>query len=131
MNSQLLKLAEFDIIKCMNYVVLQSGGKQYKVAEGSVIEVEKLEVEAGDTIKLDKVLLVAADGDYTIGQPVVTNAIVTAKVVEQMQGPKIRVAKFKAKARYRKVIGHRQQLTKLEIVSISSAKAEKKAAKAE
>jgi large subunit ribosomal protein L21 len=110
----------------MNYVVLQSGGKQYKVSEGSVIEVEKLDVTEGDTIKLDKVLLVANEGAYTVGQPVVSTATVTAKVVAQMQGPKIRVAKFKAKARYRKVIGHRQKLTKLEIVSIESKEKKEK-----
>jgi large subunit ribosomal protein L21 len=116
----------------MNYAVLQSGGKQYKVTNGSVIEVEKLAVAAGDTVKLDKVLLVADDGAYQVGTPLVANAIVTAKVLEQKQGPKIRVAKFKAKARYRKVIGHRQQLTKLEIVEISGkAKAEAKKAKEE
>ena len=106
----------------MNYAVIQSGGKQYKVSEGSVIEVEKLAVADGDTFKLDKVLLVANDGDYTVGQPLVPNAAVTAKVVQQMKGPKIRVAKFKAKARYRRVQGHRQQLTKLVIESISTAK---------
>jgi large subunit ribosomal protein L21 len=108
----------------MKYAVLQTGGKQYKVSEGSVIEVEKLDVTAGDTYKLDKVLLIANDGAYQVGQPIVANATVTAKVIEQKQGPKIRVAKFKAKARYRKVIGHRQQLTKLEIVAIA-AKGEK------
>lgn len=102
----------------MKYAVLQSGGKQYKVSEGSVIEVEKLEAVEGDTLKLDKVLFIANDGDYKVGQPLVTNATVTAKVLGQMKGPKIRVAKFKAKARYRKVTGHRQHLTKLEIVSI-------------
>jgi large subunit ribosomal protein L21 len=113
----------------MNYAVLKSGGKQYKVSEGSVIEVEKLAVNTGDTIKLDKVLLVANEGTYTVGQPVVANATITAKVVEQFKAPKIRVAKFKAKARYRKVQGHRQLLTKLEIVTIGteSKKAEKKA----
>lgn len=117
----------------MNYAVLQSGGKQYKVTNGSVIEVEKLAVAAGDTIKLDKVLLVANDGAYQVGTPLVANATVTAKVLEQKQGPKIRVAKFKAKARYRKVTGHRQQLTKLEIVEIASkaAKAEAKKTKEE
>lgn len=117
----------------MNYAVLQSGGKQYKVSEGSVIEVEKLAAEAGDTIKLDKVLLVANDGDYKVGQPLVSSVTITAKVLEQKQGPKIRVAKFKAKARYRKVQGHRQQLTKLEIVTIGtgSVKVEAKKAKEE
>ena len=117
----------------MNYAVLQTGGKQYKVTNGSIIEVEKLAVTAGDTVKLDKVLLVANDGDYQVGTPLVANATITAKVIGQMQGPKIRVAKFKAKARYRKVTGHRQQLTKLEIVSIGgeAAKAETKKAKEE
>ncbi len=109
----------------MKYAVLQTGGKQYKVSEGSIIEVDKLQVELDSSIKLEKVLLMADGGAFQLGQPHVNGAVVTAKVLEQKKGRKIRVAKFKAKARYRKVTGHRQHLTKLEITNIAVGKEKK------
>ena len=102
----------------MNYAVVQSGGKQYKVSEGSVIEVEKLPVEPGSDYNFDTVLFTAIDGAYTVGKPLVEGAVVTGKVLDQIKGIKIRVAKFKAKARYRNVRGHRQHLTTVQIVSL-------------
>jgi len=113
----------------MNYAVIQTGGKQYKVTEGSIIEVEKLPVEAGSDFVFDSVLFTATDGVYSVGQPVVQGVTVTAKVVDQIKGKKIRVANFKAKARYRSVTGHRQRLTKLQIEKIVIKEAKK--AKAE
>ncbi len=111
----------------MNYAVITSGGKQYKVVPGQVLEFDKLPVEPGSTYAFDKVLL-TVDGDaVNIGAPYITNATVTAKVLEQTKGDKIRVAKFKAKARYRKVQGFRAQLTKVEIIGLSG-KPEKKTA---
>ncbi len=103
----------------MQYAVIKTGGKQYKVSEGSEIEVDKIDGELGTEIKFDNVLLVA-DGDvFQVGQPQVEGVHVQAKVMEHKKGKKIRVAKFKAKARYRKVTGHRQHLTKLQITKIS------------
>ncbi len=118
----------------MKYAVLQTGGKQYKVSEGSEIEVDKIEAEAGSDLKFDKVLLLAQDGVFQLGRPHLEGVLISAKVVEQKKGKKIRVAKFKAKARYRNVTGHRQHLTKLQITKISgtdSKKTESKPAKQE
>lgn len=111
----------------MKYAVIASGGKQYKVTEGQVLELDKIQAEPGSTYALDKVLL-AVDGDsVTVGAPYLENIAVMAKVLEQVKGDKVRVAKFKAKARYRKVTGFRAQLTKVEITSLAG-KAEKKTA---
>lgn len=110
----------------MKYAVIATGGKQYKVTEGQVIEVDKLPVEAGSTYAFDQVLLTVDGASITMGAPYIANAAVTAEVIEQFQGDKIRVAKFKAKARYRKVQGFRAQLTKLKITSLAG-KTEKSA----
>lgn len=108
----------------MKYAVIQSGGKQYKVAEEKVIEIDKLEAIAGDQHIFDKVLLYVNDGAIQIGQPNLDNVSVTAKILDQIKGKKIRVAKFKAKARYRKVQGHRQHLTRviIEKIAVSTKK---------
>ncbi len=99
----------------MKYAIVTSGGKQYKVSEGTVLEIDKIKAEPGTEYKLDKVLL-TVDGDTVhLGKPYLDNFLVTAKVLEQTQGKKIRVAKFKAKARHRRVTGFRAQLTKVEI----------------
>jgi large subunit ribosomal protein L21 len=115
----------------MKYAVLQTGGKQYKVSEGSVFEVDKLKVEAGDNYTFDKVLLYSVDGDVQIGQPHLTNVAVTAKVLEQTQGEKLRIAKFKAKAKYRRVTGFRAQLTKVQVEKIEAKAAKTAKEKAE
>lgn len=112
----------------MKYVVVQSGGKQYKATEGSVLEIDKIKAEAGQEWKFDNVLLFA-DGDVIhVGTPTLSNVTVAGKVLDQFQGKKIRVAKFKAKARYRKVQGFRPQLTRIQIEKIVAK--ETKAAKA-
>jgi large subunit ribosomal protein L21 len=103
----------------MKYAVIATGGKQYKVAENDVLEIEKIEVGQDTEITFDQVLLVAIDEAVEIGQPLVAGATVIATVLDQIKGDKIRVAKFKAKARYRRVIGHRQRLTKVKITSIA------------
>ena len=102
------------------YAVIQTGGKQYRVSEGDVLNVEKLAVEAGENVVFDKVLTVVNDGDVMIGKPVVEGAKVTAKVVEHGKAKKIFVFKYKAKANYRKRQGHRQPYTQVEITSIES-----------
>ena len=114
----------------MKYAVITSGGKQYKVTEGQVLEIDKVKAEPGSNYVLDKVLLTVDGEDVKIGAPYLDNVAVSAKVLEQVKGDKIRVAKFKAKARYRKVQGFRAQLTKVEITSLS-AKTEKKTASKE
>ena len=105
----------------MRYAVIKTGGKQYKVTEGQVIEVERLDISSGPGVVFSDVLLVAGDGTPTVGTPLVSNVQVIGKVMENFKGEKIRVAKFKDKARYRRVTGHRQSLTRIQIESIGKA----------
>ena len=103
------------------YAVVETGGRQYRVRQGQTITVNKLPVEAGETIELDRVLLVANEGDggeVAVGQPTVPGAKVIARVVGQERGPKIIVFRYKPKVRYRRKTGHRQHLTRLEIQEI-------------
>ena len=102
----------------MNAIIV-TGGKQYKVAEGDVLFIEKLPVEAGETVKFEQVLAIL-DGENTkIGAPVVEGAAVEAKVVKNGKGKKIHVLKYKAKKNEKKKIGHRQPYTKVEITKIA------------
>ena len=104
------------------YAVIETGGKQYRVEVGSEIEVEHLDVEPGQTLELDRVLLVA-DGDETaIGRPLVDAAHVSANVVRQDRGDKIVVFKYRPKARSRVKNGHRQELTVLRVADIVHGK---------
>jgi large subunit ribosomal protein L21 len=109
----------------MKYAVIQTGGKQYRVSEGDVIEVERLTSKPTESVTFGEVLLYVADGDVKVGMPYVAGMSVAAEVVADMRGPKIRVSKFKAKARYRRTTGHRQSLSQLKITQIGSEKAAK------
>ena len=100
------------------FAIVETGGKQYRVAEGQVIDVEKLAVPEGDTVTLDRVLMVSTDDQVHIGRPLVEGARVEARVVDQRRGPKIIVFKYKPKNRYRRKMGHRQTLTRLRIERI-------------
>lgn len=104
----------------MAYAVIQTGGKQYRVAEGDVIEVEKLDVEAGTDTKFEDVLLVSNGSALSIGAPLVQGAAVTAEVVEQTKGDKVIAFKFKRRKGYHRTVGHRRQLTRLKIKSITA-----------
>jgi large subunit ribosomal protein L21 len=103
------------------FAVIKTGGKQYRVAEGDVIKVERLETEAGATLALDEVLMVGEGADARIGAPFVTGATVSAEVIAQDRGPKIIVFKKKRRQNYRRKNGHRQDLTVLRITGISAA----------
>ncbi|MCK4993510.1 MAG: 50S ribosomal protein L21 [Candidatus Omnitrophica bacterium] len=102
------------------YAILEVGGKQYKVAPKDVIEVNKLDEEAKNTITLDKVLLLADGKKVEIGQPYVTGAKVEAEVVGQTKGKKLIVYKYLRRKDSHKKTGHRQKLTKLLIKKISN-----------
>ncbi|HSQ33420.1 MAG TPA: 50S ribosomal protein L21 [Peptostreptococcaceae bacterium] len=102
------------------YAIVKTGGKQYRVSEGDVIFVEKLEVNEGDVVTLDEVLACSKEGNLVLGSPVVEGVSVQAKVVEQGRGKKIIVFKYKAKKDYRKKQGHRQAYTKLLIEKINA-----------
>ena len=99
--------------------IIVTGGKQYKVAEGETLFIEKLPVEAGDKVVFDKVLAVLDGNNATIGTPVVAGASVEGKIVKNGKGKKIRIFKYNAKKGYRKRQGHRQPYTKVEIGKIS------------
>ena len=99
------------------YAIIATGGKQYKVAEGDIIKVEKLGVEAGETYTFDQVLAVSNDG-LKVGEDV-ANANVTASVIENGKAKKVIVYKYKRKTGYHKKNGHRQQYTKVKIEKIN------------
>lgn len=111
----------------MEYVVLRLAGKQYKVSKGSVIEVDKLYLLKDTETVFDDVLLHVNNNEVKVGTPRVLAVKVKAKVLDQIKGEKIRVAKFKAKVRYRRVMGFRPQLTRLEIINIESGEPQNKA----
>lgn len=100
--------------------IIVTGGKQYRVAEGDVIFVEKLDVEAGDAVTFDQVLAVIDDNSSVFGAPVVDGATVSASVVKNGKGKKIRVYKMKPKKGYQRTQGHRQPYTKVQINTINA-----------
>ena len=99
------------------YAIIATGGKQYRVSEGDVIYIEKIDAQVDSTVSFD-VLLVGNDGDVKIGTPVVEGVKVEGKVVGQVRGEKIVVFKYKSKKNYRRKQGHRQPYTKVEITKI-------------
>jgi len=101
------------------YAIVRTGGKQYQVACGDQLRVEKLEGAIGDTVSLDDVLLVVDGEDIKVGQPVLENAVVTAKIAEQGRDKKVIVFKKKRRKGYRLKKGHRQSYTGLKIEEIS------------
>ena len=111
--------AEKSVSAVKPYAVIETGGKQYRVGVGDRISVERLAADAGSDVNLERVLLLGGDGSTRIGTPVVDGANVTARVDEHDRGEKIIVFKFKAKKRYRRRTGHRQELTRLTITGIS------------
>ena len=103
------------------YAIIESCGKQYKVAEGDVVFFEKLDAEEGKKVSFDKVVLVSDDKKVEVGAPYVKGVKVEGKVLANGKGKKIIVFKMKAKANYRRRYGHRQPYTKVEITSIKTA----------
>ena len=101
------------------YAIIATGGKQYRVAQGDVIYVEKLDAAENDSVSFD-VLLVEKDGDLKVGAPLVEGAKVEGKVLQQARGEKIVVFKYKSKKNYRRKQGHRQPFTKVEITAINA-----------
>ncbi len=100
------------------YAVIVTGGKQYKVSEGDILFIEKLNADEGTSVKFDKVLMIADGDKITMGTPYVSGATVEAKVEKNGKSKKIRVFKYKAKKNERKRIGHRQPYTKVTVSAI-------------
>ena len=101
------------------YAIIKTGGKQYRVAEGQTLKVEKLEAEEGASVEFDTVLMIADGEQVRIGAPYIDGARVTATVESQGRGPKVRIVKFRRRKHYRKTQGHRQSYTELRISGIS------------
>ena len=102
------------------YAIIKTGGKQYRVSEGDVITIEKLDVVAEGTVSFDEVVTVVKDGDVKVGTPLVDGAKVTGTVLEHGKAKKILVFKYKAKSNYRRRQGHRQPFTKVRIEKIEA-----------
>ena len=103
------------------YAVIETGGKQYRVTEGQYLKVEKLGLEEGASLEIDKVLMVANGDDVKIGAPYVAGGKVTAKVKSVGRGKKIRIIKFRRRKHSRTTQGHRQSFTEIEITGISAS----------
>lgn len=104
----------------MSYAVIQLQGKQFIVEPGTILEIDRLESDDKKSVDINDVLLLVTDKTTMIGTPTVAQAKIKAEFVKDLRGEKIRVAKYKAKSRYRKVRGHRQDLTQIKIVSIEA-----------
>ena len=103
-----------------SYAIIETGGKQYRVAVGDTLSIEKLPDEPGADITFDRVLMVGGDGSAKVGTPLLAGATVRAQVEQQYRGPKIVVFKYKPKKRYRRRTGHRQSLTRVAITAINA-----------
>ncbi len=105
------------------YAVIKTGGKQYRVKPGDKLRVESLDVDEGESIDIDQVLMVGEGEDISVGNPLVSGAVVNAKVLSHGRGKKIDVIKFRRRKHYRRQMGHRQNFTELEIVSVNGVTA--------
>lgn len=104
----------------MEYAVIATGGKQYKVSVGDIIEIDRLSNKKGENVDFNDVLLVVSNGDVKVGKPNVDGTKVSATVLEVKRGEKIRVAKFKAKSKYRRSKGFRAELSQIKIEKINT-----------
>jgi large subunit ribosomal protein L21 len=102
------------------YAIVATGGKQYRVKEGEKLRVEKLSAEAGETVELDKVLMVGEGEDVKIGAPYLEGAKVTATVAANGRADKVKIIKFRRRKHHRKQMGHRQSYTEIEITGITA-----------
>jgi large subunit ribosomal protein L21 len=102
----------------MTFAIIETGGKQYRVAEGEALKIEKLPAAEGDTITFDKVLLIDDGTKSTVGKPYIEGAQITAEVAKQGRGKKIVIIHYKAKTRYKKKAGHRQPFTGIKIKTL-------------
>jgi len=102
------------------YAVIQTGGKQYRVEEGTYLKIEKLELGTGDNIEFDKVLMIQTDDTVKIGLPFIEGSKVTATVLSQGRHDKIKIIKFRRRKHHMKQMGHRQYYTEIQITGISA-----------
>jgi large subunit ribosomal protein L21 len=112
------------------YAVFATGGKQYRATTGDILKIEKLDVEKGATVELDQVLMVGEGEDVKVGTPYLEGGKVTATVVDQGRGKKVKILKFKRRKHHMKQMGHRQDFTQIEITGIAASALENKVSKA-
>ena len=119
-HSTYKELGEQDYRRNTMYAVIVTGGKQYKVAEGEYLKIEKLEVATGESVTFDRVLLIGNGDDVNIGAPVVAGATVVAEVIAQGRHDKVRIIKFRRRKHHMKRMGHRQWFTEIKITGIQA-----------
>lgn len=102
------------------YAVIKTGGKQYRVSEGQTLRIEKLNAEQGTNVEFDQVLMVADGENFKVGTPLVSGGKVTAEILEQGRGKKVKIVKFRRRKHYRRQMGHRQSFTEVKITGISA-----------
>jgi large subunit ribosomal protein L21 len=102
------------------YAVIQTGGKQYRVEEGTYLKIEKLELGVGDSVEFDKVLLIQSDDAVKVGLPFIEGGKVTATVLSQGRHDKVKIIKFRRRKHHMKQMGHRQYYTEIQITGISA-----------
>lgn len=102
------------------YAVIKTGGKQYRVSAGDKLRVESLAAEAGQDVQIDEVLMIGNDDNVTVGSPLISNASVSARVLEHGRAKKVNIVKFRRRKHHRKQMGHRQNYTELEITGINA-----------
>ncbi len=102
------------------YAVIKTGGKQYRVSAGDKLKVESLDAAEGADVQIDEVLMIGNGDDVTIGSPLISNASVSARVLEHGRGKKVNIVKFRRRKHHRKQMGHRQNYTELEITGINA-----------
>jgi len=103
----------------MMYAVVKTGGKEYRISQGDIIRVEKLEGNVGDKVTLKDVLMVSQEGQVQFGTPYLTNAVVTGEIIQEVKGRKVLTYKMKKRKNYRRFKGHRQTYTYLKVNDIS------------
>src|SRR3990167_1504522 len=102
------------------YAIIETGGKQYRVAEGQTLKVEKLEVEAGHTVDFDLVLMVGEGEQIKVGTPIIVGAKVSAEVIKHGRGDKVHIIKFRRRKHHMKRAGHRQYYTEVKITKVQA-----------
>ncbi len=101
------------------YAIVATGGKQYKVSPGTLLDIERLDGAEGETVRLDQVLAVRTDAEFQVGDPILKGCSVTAQVLDHPKGPKVISFKYKRRKGYHRKVGHRQLLTRLKVLEIN------------
>jgi len=105
--------------RVLMYAVVKTGGKEYRISQGDLIRVEKMEGKAGDQVTMKDILMVSHEGQVQVGNPLLANAVITGEIVQQVKGKKVLIYKMKRRKNYRRTKGHRQTYTYIRVNDIS------------